>query len=598
MRLEGVVPVLSARRRPARTTATLASLALMAMVISTITAGSAPAASTCSSPPEVYPEDQLTDGLTATGLTTLKGQDPVSFDVTITGIIPDGIITGLDLIVAQITGPQSFLDQTGGIVYGMSGSPVSINGKLVGSTSYAWYGDLTIIGITPAEAMVRLFSLPGGGPSSAGPMPSRVPLTSSVRRALAADADVTLDTVPSGLTQMTVPLGVSGLPDPALAKFQRLLDRKHMPFAAYHAAAAPAPRGITLDPTPIDPGQPFASALSYGDFSVYAIGTATANCGDLTVAYGHPLFYYPPGPTSYGMSDATILTIVKDNSGLFGGFKLGVIGDPHGTIVQDRFAGEVGEVGISPTIVPITSDFSSPDTGIQRNGETDLAWQERFAVPEWSYFHAWLNIADVFQAIGKGSLNVNWTVDGLREDGTPWTLSGANMDYSDYDATRALFKMVDQLFAIAFNRYEDVTFTDISMSGSVTGDDLESQITRIRTSSAVQPKLRSRAVQKVRSGKPLTIEVTLSPTVGSDATEETATVQVVVHARKGVHGVEVRGGKRRSYVDRRAGSFEALLAQLNESESPNDLVISGGVRGVFPQDVIVHGKDSFLIEVV
>jgi hypothetical protein len=531
-------------------------------------------------------------------LTTLKGQTPVSFDVKIIGVIPDGIITGLDLIVAQITGPASFLDQTGGIVYGMSGSPVTIGGKLVGSTSYAWYGDLTIIGITPAEAMVKLFSLPGGGPSSTGPMPPRVPLTTSVRRALATDAGTALDTVPSGLTQMTVPLGVSGLPDPALAKFQDLLDEKRMPFAAYHAAAARAPSAVTIDPTPIDPGQPFASALSYGDFSVYAIGTATANCGDLSVAYGHPLFYYPPGPSSFGMSDATILTIVKDNSGLFGGFKLGVIGDPHGTIVQDRFAGEVGQVGVSPTIVPITSNFSSPDTGIQRTGETDLAWQERFAVPEWSYFHAWLNIADVLQAIGKGSLNVSWTVNGLRQDGTHWNLAGANMDYSDHDATRALYKMVDQLFAIAFNRYEDVTFTDVTMTGSVTAGDLESQITRLRTSSSVQPKLRSRAVQKVRSGKPLTIEVTLSPTVGSDATGKRVKVQAVIHAGKGLYGVEVRGGKRRSYVDRRAGSFDALLAQLNASESPNDLVVTGGLRGVFPQDVIVHGKASFKIEVV
>jgi hypothetical protein len=598
MRLEGVVPVFPARRRPARTTATLASLALMALLISTLTAGSAPAATTCSSPPEVYPEDQLSDGLTGTGLTTLKGQTPVSFDVSIIGVIPDGIITGLDLIVAQITGPQSFLDQTGGIVYGMSGSPVSIGGKLVGSTSYAWYGDLTIIGITPAEAMVRLFSLPGGGPSSAGAMPSRVPLTSSVRRALASDAGVALDTVPSGLTQMTVPLGVSGLPDSALAKFQSFLDKKHAPFSAYHAAAAPAPSAGSLDPTPIDPGQPFASALSYGDFSVYAIGTATANCGDLTVAYGHPLFYYPPGPTSFGMSDADILTIVKDKSGLFGGFKLGVIGDPHGAIVQDRFAGEVGRVGVSPTTVPITSDFSSPDTDIQRTGETDLAWQERFAVPEWSYFHAWLNIADVFQAIGKGTLDVSWTVNGLREDGSPWTLSNANMDYSDYDATNALYKMVDQLFAIALNRYEDVTFTDVSMSGSVTAGDLESRITRIRTSSAAQPHLRSRTVQKVRKGKPLTIEVTLAPTVGSDATEQVVKVQVVVHARKGLYGIEVRGGKRRSSVDRRAGSFDRLLAELNASESPNELVVSGAARGVFPQDVIVHGKDSFTIEVV
>jgi hypothetical protein len=596
MSREGVVRVRNARPRSLGITAGISSFAVAVLVMATLTASPAPAASACTAPPDVYPEDQLAEGQTATGLTTLKGQTPVSFDVTITGIIPDGIITGLDLIVAQITGPQDFLDTTGGIVFGMSGSPVSINGQLVGSTSYAWYGDMTIIGITPAQPMVDLFSLPGGGPDTSGAMPARVGLTSGIRSSLAAEGGVPLDTVPTGLTQMTVPLGVSGLPDPELAQFQQMLNDNHAPFSAYHAGGATLPKDSTLDPTPIEPGQPFASALSYGDFSVYAIGTATAECGDLTVAYGHPLFYYPPGPTSFGMSDADILTIVKDNSGLFGGFKLGVIGDPHGTIVQDRFAGEVGQVGVAPVTVPVVSDFSSPDTGLQRTGETDIAWQEDYAVPEFTFYHAWLNLADVFQAAGKGTLNATWTVDGTDEDGDPWTLSGGNMQYNKYDATSALYKLLNQLYAIALNRYEDVTFTDVSLQGSITADQLESNITRIRTSSSVQRNLRTRSVQKVKAGSRLTIAVTLEPVDGSD--KQVVKLKTRVEAGRGTYGVDLRGGTRRYPIDERAGSFDALLAELNDSEIPNQIVVSGGVSGLFTQGVIVRGHGAFKIQVV
>jgi hypothetical protein len=580
-----------------RPVAPIAALVVLSSMVPTLLAGPAPAATDCPTPPAVFPESQLAAGMAASGLTTLSGQSPIPFDVQIIGIIPDGIITGLDLIVAQITGPQSFLDKTGGILYGMSGSPVSIGGKLVGSTSYAWYGDLTIIGITPAQPMVDLFSLPGGG-ASTGATPSRVELTPQLRSTIAATSDTALSAVPTGLSQMTVPLGVSGLPDSQLAKFQKALDKYHAPFTAYHAAAAPPPRTATLDPTPIAPGKPFASALSYGDFSVYAIGTATATCGDLTVAYGHPLFYYPPGPTTFGMSDATILTVVKDSSGLFGGFKLGVIGAPHGTIVQDRFAGEVGRAGVAPPTVQVVSDFTSPDTGKERVGETDIAWQDEYAVPEFSFYHAWLNLAAVFQRIGSGTLGVNWTIEGTRADGSPWTLSSSTMEYSEYDASSALYKLSFQLYAIAFNRFEDISFTGIDMDGSITADQLESTIARIRTASALQPSLRSRSVQKVRKGKRLTVEVTLAPV--ERGPNEVVTLKVRPGYRPGKFPVSVRGGKDRYDFSRReVGSFDELLARLGGAETENDLMLSGGgIDGRFPQDVIVQGKSSFTIKVV
>lgn len=584
-------------RRRSRSSASIAASAVLSLIVPALLAGPAPAATDCPTPPAVFPESQLAAGMTASGLTTLSGKTPVPFDVQIIGVIPDGIITGLDLIVAQITGPQSFLDTTGGILYGMSGSPVSINGRLVGSTSYAWYGDLTIIGITPAQPMVDLFSLPGGG-SGTGAMPAQVDLTPRVRSAIAATTDTALSTVPTGLTQMTVPLGVSGLPDSELAKFQKTLDKHHAPFTAYHAAGAPLPRTTTLVPTPIAPGEPFASALSYGDFSVYAIGTATATCGDLTVAYGHPLFYYPPGPTTFGMSDANILTVVKDNSGLFGGFKLGVIGAPHGTIVQDRFAGEVGLAGVAPPTVPVVSDFTSPDTGKERVGETDIAWQDEYAVPEFTFYHAWLNLAAVFQRIGSGTLGANWTIQGTRADRSPWILSSSNMDYSEYDATSALYKLSFQLYAIAFNKFEEVSFTGIDMDGSITADQLESTIARIRTASAMQPSLRSRSVQKVRAGKRLTVQVTLAPVEGG--ANEVVTLKVRPGSGRGTFPVSVRGGKGRfAFSQREVGSFDELLARLGGAETRNDLVLSGGgIHGRFAQDVIVQGKASFTIQVV
>lgn len=584
--------------RSSRSPGALAAIAVATLVASTLNAAPAPAASTCTSPPPVAPESQLTPGTVGHGLTTLSGHTPEPFDVTFLGVIPDGIITGLDLIVAQITGPATFLSRTGGIVSGMSGSPVYVDDRLAGSTSYAWYGDLTIIGITPAQAMVDLFQMPGADGSTAR-APQTVGLTPQMRRQISRITGASLDSLPSGLHQMSVPLGVSGLPDSKLAEFQRTLDKYHLPFVAYRAAAAPRPTSASLDAAPIAPGAPFASALSYGDYSVYAIGTATASCGNLTVAYGHPLFYYPPGATQFGMNDASIITIVKDNSGLYGGFKLGVLGAPHGMITQDRFAGEVGLSGALPPTVRVTSDLSSPDTGRERVGETDIVWQQQDAVPDFSYYHAWLNLADVFQAIGAGTLEADWTVTGTRADGSTWRFSSGDMRYSDYDATSALYKMSYQLYQVATNRFEDVTFTSVDIGGSITAQRLEGRIVRIRTASALRPSLRSRAVLKVKPHGAIRIAVTLAPRDG-DGRDRVVTLTVRAPSAKGLSSVSLRGGRSRYSVSQRdLGSFDELLARLADGETPNDLVVSGaGIHVVQPQDVVVDGRGSFSIRVV
>jgi hypothetical protein len=143
---------------------------------------------------------------------------------------------------------------------------------------------------------------------------------------------------------------------------------------------------------------------------------------------------------------------------------------------------------------------------------------------------------------------------------------------------------------------KDVTFSSVSMSGPITADLLESHITRIRTASSVKRKLRTRAVQKVKAGSTLRIAVTLEPVDGSD--EQVVKLKTQVARGDGTYGVHLRGGKRRYSFDTRAGSFDALLADLNDSDIPNEIVLSGGVSGLFTQDVIVRGDGSFKIQVV
>ena len=88
----------------------------------------APAATACSTPPQTYPVAQMHPGMTAVGYTVIEGTTVEPFDVEILGVLPNGAYLGVDIIVAEMTGPSSMLATTGGALAGMSGSPVYIDG--------------------------------------------------------------------------------------------------------------------------------------------------------------------------------------------------------------------------------------------------------------------------------------------------------------------------------------------------------------------------------------------------------------------------------------------------------------------------------------
>ena len=225
----------------------LATVAGLALLGSSLWAGPAPASTSCANPPAVFPVDQIQKGMVGSGLTVVQGSTPVPFDVKVLGILPDGIAPGIDFILIQVTGPQSFLDKMHGIAAGMSGSPVYINGRLAGAVAYGFFAaDHTVGGMTPAQPMVNLFGYPNQ--TSAPHLARTVVLPAGLRRAFARATDRPLADAPAIAQPLPIPIGVSGLSSPRLAEFQQLLDRRNLPFRVYQAASASAP--TSLSPTP------------------------------------------------------------------------------------------------------------------------------------------------------------------------------------------------------------------------------------------------------------------------------------------------------------------------------------------------------------
>jgi hypothetical protein len=554
------------------------------------------AAATCPSPPSVYPESSLNRGDTAVGHTVIQGTSQTDFDVTILGIQPNGIAPGLDFILAQITGPASFLDETGGIVAGMSGSPVDIGSQLVGSTSYGFFGaDQTIMGITPAQPMVDLFSYPDTPGSALASrslprMASRVPLTSELQaRAASATGSSAADF--STARQLPMPLAVSGLNGRAMARFNRVLNRFDVPVVAYRAASAPV---AAVPVTPLAAGDSLASGLSYGDFSVAAVGTATATCGDLVVGYGHPLTF--SGGINVGMNSADVLKVIKDPSQIFGGFKMANVTGLHGTVTQDRLAGIRGTEGVRPLFARIKAHIQNLDIGNKvRDGETDIIRDLKLGpffidLPYIAAF-ALLSEEDVaFDRVGDGSSSLHWVITGKAPDGSRFVFGRADKFYSEYDATfESIFELYGELRKLLHSGFGHATISRVRVDGSITQDQLTTKIGRVLSSSSVQPSLQNRNTLRVRPGDTIHLRVFMR-NHGADSSfpvnmdlrvpARFRGGEVFVRPGRGSGGYFSFGGQRV-----KATSFADLVHKLAHGEHNYDLIAeligsAGGNEGV------------------
>jgi hypothetical protein len=290
--------------------------------------------------------------------------------------------------------------------------------------------------------------------------------------------------------------------------------------------------------------------------------------------------------------------VIAIDNGTFWGTKIGILGDARGSMTQDRFAGVAGVFGTLPTLVPITSTVSSPDTGLSREGETEVAWDEDSFVADATFYHAWANLSFVAQQDGPGTLGLEWTISGTREDGSPFTISNRLMAYSTDSAASEAWPLPSMLSTLASNGFENIEFTGVDMAGEVTGENLTSQIERIRVSSPLQRSLKERSVLRAGPGDRVTIEVTVNPIDRDTNVVSVLTFRVPGGAR-GSEEIRVSGGRGRLNFGRGFNSLDDLIAAMNGGDHANDLIVNGFGRTVTQdQDVIVRGRGRFTIQVV
>jgi SpoIVB peptidase S55 len=553
------------------------------------------ATSGCSNSPAVYPESQVAAGLTGTGKTVVSGTTPSSFDVQVLGVLADGVAPGIDMYVVKLSGPV--MDQTGGGFEGISGSPVYVNGKLLGSVSYALSTDRTIAGLTPAQPIVDLFGYPRAGSAATARTPkmtARVALTPSVRTAVASASHVT-GAAAGSLGVLRTPVGVSGLTDAGLQRLQTIFNRHHLPYTAFHGGAAASPTSVS-GPAIVAGGN-FAATQSFGDLTFYGLGTATAVCGDEVVAFGHP--FDLQGPVSLGMNNADTIAIIPEDP--FGAYKLANITGLRGMVDQDRLAGVRGITSELPQVTRVDSTVHNSDLGTTKSGRTDVADQQMMSLI--AQFAVYVENVVGFDREASGSEAMTWTITGSFQ-GQPFTLTRADSAWSSFDVPfDSTNELTGELGALQFSKFGPAQITGVRFGGTITQAQHTATITRVESRSQVQPQFGVRNVLRVLPGGTVDLRVTLTH---PDGTTSVSPLTLEVPARFRGGPLAVRGGRPPSgcpycafgeTFSTSATTFAGLVQSFQNGEHATDLVgslLSGVKTSVAKPNVILGGRTIFL----
>ncbi|CAN5170922.1 hypothetical protein BH23ACT9_BH23ACT9_21350 [soil metagenome] len=478
-------------------------------------------------------------GMTGQGLTVVQGTAPHSFDVEVLGVLTNGVGVGRDMIIVEVSAP--FLDDVGGIWQGMSGSPVYVDGRLLGAVAYGLsFASSAIGGLTPAEDMVDLVALRDANPSFAAAEPAAEAtatgeLAREIQRRIGGDG---ASFAQSGVTlrRLSVPLSVSGLSATRLDVLQDAATSAGLAVTAHSGSSAAFQQVPTTTQVPT-PGQNLAVAASFGDVTFAAVGTATLVCDGRLIGFGHP--FRASGDTIAGAATADAITIVPDDT--FAPFKLANIQSLFGTIDQDRFAGVRSTNGVFPTAVPVRSTVTDEDTGRTRDGRTDVVAPD--AIADLSAFHLLGNIDTVIDRIGEGGSAIGYTVRGRGSDSGAFTLRRDNVFVSPFDiAFESIFELLSHVATLSQFPAEDVTIDRIDIIADVEQDLEAYRIEDVRIAVDGEPAQAVEGLELfVRPGSVIDIEVDLTDPADG-ATTSVSLQAIVPEDAFGFGFLEITGG--------------------------------------------------------
>jgi len=524
--------------------------------------------------------DEIEIGMTGIGKTIVADDLISEFAVEILGIIDQpGVLS--DFIVVRVSGEA--IGRAGGIAQGMSGSPIYVNGKLIGALSRAaqWSKEVTPIGlVTPIEPMLDVADsvssyaaadeeavLQGVAMVDDAVLPTA--LTAAVSPDTIFAAPVATSLLTSGLSdrgQDALMYGISGFSDvfaqrtidaflptgtgPSLDAGLSDLGLSLLPLAAQGTAGS-----VSVDS--LEPGSGIGVALATGDVTIGALGTLTYRDGNTLIGFGHP--FLSNGSSSFPMTTVSIIDTMKT---LDASFKLGTLGDVIGTVLEDRTAAIGGSIGVTSETINLSVGVYDADREETQTYDINIV-DEPMLTPEIVLASTLEAVDTTLDRIGQGTVEMSFQISGA---GMPRALERRDIFLSTQDiAVYPALQLASIASYLQYNEFEDPEFTQIAVSMQVTKEIRAIRIINLELDAYVYAPgdvVRYRVVLQTYQGEQQTLEGKL--TIPADFSYDTT---LVVRAYGGPRYLE------QGETPRSIASLTELLEAIEDIRSYDSLTV-------------------------
>jgi len=518
--------------------------------------------------------DEIRPGMIGIGRTVFDGTRVEEFKANIIGVLENVIGTHRNLILAKLEGGP--LAHTG-VIAGMSGSPVYVDGKLIGAVSYALgsFSKEPIAGITPIAEMTTSTSAtdvrpPGARVKVDYPL-TQESLAAAFRKALnwnrpfaerPGDAQLSGVSAVAGLgggqigtllRPIATPLVMAGF-EPDLASFLGSAFSE-LGFVPTGGSAGGTRPGEAKYDGPLKPGDAVGVMLVGGDLQLGGTGTVTHLDGDRVYAFGHPM--YNLGPIEFPMTRAYVYTVLPS---LFSSMKLSTTGEVIGTVVQDRATAIAGRLGAGPRMIPITISLESGRYPTQTFNFKVV--NDQLFGPLMTYASILNTLGSYERSFGAASYSVRGSATVRKHD----AISFNNLFTGDQSSTGAAAYVVAPITFLMGNDYEKVDIEGVNITFATAEEPKTAILERVWLDDP-----------RPRAGRTVPLKV-LYRTYRGDEVVRTVPVEIPANAN-GALSLLVSDGGRLGQIEQREArspqpkSVDQMIRTLNKARRNNMLYV-------------------------
>ena len=463
--------------------------------------------------PEILPLEKVESGMSGVAYTVVDNSGIIeSFNVDIIGLMDNGK-GSQKMIMAKASG--DVIEKTGGVLQGMSGSPVYVDGKLVGALAaglkemspYTFF-------ITPIESMLKLWEMPDEKavnqykkakklqelPEAENNNPATEENNSNAEKNISEKVSDTdeektpseIITPPNLETEEKSALFFSGFDTSGL----NFLKNEMQPFGFkkfFNISSSNGSTSLKYNAT-LEPGGPMGVAVVFGDFLVGATGTVTAVDGKKILGFGHSFTH--SGNVNFFLTDSAVIGSISGENG--SGVKIASVGNIIGRINQDRESGVAGIIGNFPSVVPISVTVEDKDLNVKETYHATIAYNETL-IPKLGASIAYTALSKTADSLAESTVDVDFSIKTNVADGG--TLKRQNTFYNSSDVGQvAIVELLQALNTICSNttKESNIFGIDVTMKR-------DSERRTASLISAVPDK------KKVKPGETVNLTVTLQP---------------------------------------------------------------------------------------